>query len=494
MPSIGNKVAGGAIWMVAMKFIERFIGLISTLILARLLMPEDFGVVAMAMAVFAFVEIAGQFGFDIALIREQNATRAQYDSAWTISVLYGAIGAIVLAGIAGPVALFFNDPRLEPVIYVLAAAAFIQGFENIGTVDFRKNLTFGKDFKFNFYKKIVSFIVTIALALHFRSYWALIAGMFTSRVTGVALSYLLHPFRPRFDLSHARALFRFSKWIVTTHIIDYFGNRGPDFIMGRYLDAASIGLYRVGRDIATLPTSELIFPIMRAVLPGYAAIANDREALKRSFLQVQALIVMLSMPIGIGIVLVAEPMVWLMLGPNWSGSVPVIQILGLGGVVSVFQATNAAIFNVLGVPHWNTLLKALQVLLLIPGVLYLLHLGYGIVEVCLLILSISLVIVPLGMALINRQIDLRFSDRFGLAWRPVIATILMAASVHYTDTFLANQALTSPALVLLVCVMAGVSSYLIGLLSLWQFSGKPAGAEQLIMQWILMRLRRNAAG
>lgn len=488
MSNLGSKVAKGAVWMVAMRFIERAIGLVSTLILARLLIPEDFGVVAMAMAVIAFVEIAGQFGFDIALIRDQNATRAQYDSAWTISVIYGAFGGALLAVAAGPAATFFSDPRLEPIIYVLAFATFVQGFENIGIIDFRKNLAFNKDFHFAFAKKLISFAITVVLAFQFRSYWALVAGMTASRLAGVALSFAMHPYRPRFNLEHVGSLFRFSRWIVLTRIIEYLGGRGPDFIMGRYLDAAALGLYRVGREISTLPTSELIAPIMRAVFPGYAAVAHDRSALARSFLGVQGILVTLALPAGIGIVMVAEPLVLILLGPNWVDAIPVIQILGVYGAITVFQATNISIFNVLGVPHWTTGLKAVESILMVSSVMFAVWNGHGLLGACFAILAVQALLVPAGMAMVSILIEVRFRDRLSVSWRPMVATAVLGIVVHATDSVV-SRLTTMQIPAFLITILAGALTYILALLLMWRLSGRPEGPETLFLSKLISRLQ-----
>src|SRR5690606_7748414 len=124
--------------MVGLKFIERSIGLVSTVILARLLIPADFGLVAMAMAVFAMLEILGQFGFSQDLIRQKNPSVERFNTAWTLTVCHGVFSALALALIAGPLAGFFKEPRLASVIHVLAVVAFIQIFENIGLVLYRQ--------------------------------------------------------------------------------------------------------------------------------------------------------------------------------------------------------------------------------------------------------------------------------------------------------------------------------------------------------------------
>src|SRR5215831_15245913 len=126
--SIGKKMAQGALWMIAMRLAVRGIGVISTIVLARLLRPEDFGLVPFASVLLVAVEIFGQFGFDVALIREADAGRDHYDTVWTMSIARGLIVALVLASVAKPAGHFFGDDRVVPIIYCFSLGAALEGF------------------------------------------------------------------------------------------------------------------------------------------------------------------------------------------------------------------------------------------------------------------------------------------------------------------------------------------------------------------------------
>ncbi|QPF73707.1 lipopolysaccharide biosynthesis protein [Roseateles sp. DAIF2] len=490
---VGTAMTKGAAWMVGLKLLERSIGFISTLVLARLLLPEDFGLVAMAMALLAFVEIGGQFGFDLALISKRDATRAHYDSAWTLQFGYGAVSALLLLALAWPLSLYFKEPRLVAIIVALALISLAQSTENIGIIDFRKELKFGRDFQLLLTKKLVSFTITLALAYTFRNYWALVGGYAASRVSGVLLSYKLHPYRPRFDTSEIRNLFRFSRWILLRSLLDFFIERCPEFLIGRVLNANQLGLYRVSREIATLPTTELIFPIMRAVFPGYSAIAHDRAALTRSFLQVQATIVMVALPAGLGIAMLADPIVRLLLGPNWLPSIPLIQVLGLYGAVTVFQATNFSIFNVLGIPRWGAALKAVEAVTLLALLGLLVWLEQGLLAMAWAVFAAHALVIPIGVALIQRLLKIGFWDRFRLAWRPVLASGIMLAALALLQQH-RSAAVDAPSasLELLLSIPLGAASYVGSLLLLWRLAGCPEGPEQTILGLIRRRLGRPA--
>src|SRR5262245_42321683 len=137
MQGMGKRMAKGATWMVLFTVLQRCIGLVSTIILARLLIPADFGLVAMGMSIFGALEVISTFSFDVALIQNQEAARRHYDTAWTFNLVFGLVNAMVLVVLAIPASNFFAEPRVQWVMYALALCALISGFDNIGIVAFQ---------------------------------------------------------------------------------------------------------------------------------------------------------------------------------------------------------------------------------------------------------------------------------------------------------------------------------------------------------------------
>ncbi|MBV8307838.1 MAG: oligosaccharide flippase family protein, partial [Gammaproteobacteria bacterium] len=216
-----NRIFVGSSWLIGVQAVERLIGLVSIAILARLLTPTDFGVVAVAMTVVAAVELTSAFGFDWALIRHRDLSDEILNSAWTLRVLFGAASCVAL-GLLGPVAAaFYRLPPLRSVLLVLGLASFLGSLENIGTVFFRRDFTFHNEFLLRVTTKLSGFIVSLAMAFAFRSYWALVVGTLAIRASGTAMSYLLHPYRPGLSLARARDLFGFSSWILLGKLVDY---------------------------------------------------------------------------------------------------------------------------------------------------------------------------------------------------------------------------------------------------------------------------------
>lgn len=476
-----TSLAKGAGLMIVLRLAERSIGLVSTLILARLLSPSDFGLMAMAMSVLALIELMGAFGFDVALIQRQDAQRHHFDTAWTYNVLFSASMALLLLLCAPFAAEFYRNPDVGPVLSVLAIGALVQGWENVGTVTFRKQMHFGQEFRFLLSKKLISFTVTMVLAYTLRNYWALVGGIIVGKVFAVLLSYKIHPFRPRFSLAASRDLFHFSKWLLVSNLILFLQNKSDSFILGRTVGAHELGLYNVGNEIAVLPSTELIAPINRAAFPAYSALTHDMEALRAKFVSVFSFISLLAFPMSVGLASVAEPAVAVLLGPQWTAAVPLVQLLTVCGLTSAIQSNLIMMIVALGKPKANTLLSAGMLIPYLPAVAYA-SLHYGAIGAAWVHLVMScLVLVPLHVVFL-RLTGLAAKRYFNTLWRPLAATAVMGAVVLLVRQQLAGADQPWPAMVqLLACICAGGITYVTMVLTLWHAAGRPAASAESAM-------------
>ena len=176
-PDASTQMLKGSLWMVTMRWAVRGLGFINTIILVRLLQPSDFGVLAIATIISGFFEIFSETGQRLAIIRHPDPSREVLNSAWTVQVaICTALAAMVW--LAAPLAqAFFNEPHAPSVVRLLALRAFLMGFENIGTVVFRRDLNFAREFRYNVYQRLATVAITVALAITLRNYWALAIGM-----------------------------------------------------------------------------------------------------------------------------------------------------------------------------------------------------------------------------------------------------------------------------------------------------------------------------
>jgi O-antigen/teichoic acid export membrane protein len=490
--NLRSKMARGAAWMVLFRLVDRSIGFLSTLVLARLLTPVNFGVVAMATSLIAMLELIAAFGFDMALIQRADATRAHYDTAWTFNVVLGCALSVLMVALSWPISRFYDQPALVYVICTLAVGSLLQGFQNVGTVAFRKDMEFHKEFRFLVSKRIATVPITIALAFVLRNYWALVAGMVTGRLVDLLLSYRFHPYRPRFDLSAAGDLLHFSKWLLLLNALQFLRDRSPDFVIGRIAGASALGIFSVSYELANMPGSELVAPINRAVYPAYVQLVGDPEALKREYLSVISMICLLAVPAVAGIAATANLLVPLALGQNWLSAIPVLQLVAFFGISAVMQSNSYAVCLALGRAEvFAKLNGAFVAILLVLLVVFVRR--NGLQGGAYAYLTVGLVMLPIAFAATLHLLRLPASRLFGAVWRPLIAAGAMFFVVERYS--LANAAISSVsglALEMTIAVLLGVVVYVAFLAMFWALSHKPDSAEAIVVNKLRL-FWRNAA-
>jgi lipopolysaccharide exporter len=474
-----REMARGAVWMVLFRLLDRSIGLISTAVLARLLVPGDFGLVAMSMSVIAFIEMATAFSFDIALIQKKDPVREHFDTAWTLNVIVASLGAAATAAAALPAADFYGDARLAPVMLVIGVAWMVSGFENIGVVNFRREMNFSAEFRLLAFKRVITFAVTMVAAITMRSYWALVAGVAAGRVAGVLLSYAMQAYRPRLSLARASELFSFSGWLLISNFSMVLISRVPHLIVGRTYGAQALGAYSVGAEIANLPHTELVAPINRAMFPGYSRLTQDRDLFRKTCVDTTSAIFQLVLPICIGVALLAPHLVRILLGQQWDEAIPVIQILSLAGAVSALTANNMSAYQALGRPGLCTLTLVARMLLLMVGLVSFRASGLQGVAWAEVLAALGSLIV--SVPILARVLQLQPSRYLGLLARPLLAGCVMGLVVHYV---VPTRGLEMTFVEALAWLAAGASigaiTYVIAIAVLWWIAGRPDSVEIML--------------
>ena len=492
--NLGNAVAKGAAWTVGFRLADRGIGLISTLILARLLVPEDFGLIAMATTLMALIEVVTVGEFGSAIIHNPDVTRDHYDSAWSMSALFGLTAAVLLVALAYPTAAFFKEPRLVPVIFALSLLPIIDGLFNMGCVDFRKYLQFHKDFQLQVGRKIIGFLIVIPLAFATRSYWALIAGMIAGRAAGLALSYLLHPFRPRFSLRSARSLFRYSAWLMLNNALTFLSQRGAHLVVGRLLTPQALGLYTVSYEMAHLPTTEMAMPVNRAIFPGYSKLQNDRAALRGAFLRVLGVMAVVTIPAGLGMASIAHLFVPAVLGANWLAAAPLITLLALAGTINALQANIESVYLATGHPRLKAAMTLLEVACFLPLLLLLVP-RYGLTGAAVALIITASIAAPSNYAIALKLLRLSPLKLVPVLWRPLVAALIMTAVLLVVFPHSAVRPSSLGNLwAMIAAILLGAATYALALCAMWLAAGRPDGAERWIWTQFLGQLRRAGSG
>lgn len=481
--------ARGAGWVIGWRLATRVLGLISTLTLVRLLAPRDFGLVALATSFAQAADALSLLGVQDALIRERTPRRELYDTGFTLNAIRSLVTAALIAVAAGPASRFFHEPRLAAVLLALAFATLVSGCENIGIIDFRRDFKFDKEFRLLVLPRMTGICITIATAFVLRDYRALIAGILCTRTLRISFGYAMHPYRPRLTLSAWRELIGFSLWTWAVSIVVLVRDRSDSFVIGRALDPAQVGIYALGAEIAALPTTELVEPLGRACFSGFTAARHSGVSAAETYLSVISTTSLLTLPAGIGLSLVAAPLVQLAFGPEWAGAVPVVRALGIAAICTVFGQISSILFSA------HALL----------GSLFRITLGATAVRAALLVslaVTHGLPGAAVGAALATmfeqtllvhatlRRFHIGGRALLRCTWRGAAAAAAMAAVLGVQGIGWDAADGGSPGLALLGEAAAGAAVYMTVLAALWVAAGRPRGAETRLFGLLTAPLAR----
>ena len=477
--SVLRDIFSGTLWVIAARWLIRGIGLISTIFLARLLTPADFGVVAMATLAIGLLQVFGDTGMVMFIIRHPDPQRRHFDTVWTLRIIVGLVIALAMLLVAPWAAGFFHEPRITAVIRILALQPLLMGLENPGIIWFRKNMVFSKDFEFLVLNKIVSFVLTIGLALTLRNYWALVIGILIGSVTSTLQSFRMHPYRPRLDLSEVRAMWAFSFWILAQNVLGFLNARVDELIVGRIKSTTMMGYYNIAADVASSPVQEIILPLSRVLFPGIAQLAHQKEALAATFEKVVASVVIVVLSVSIGIALVAADFVAVFLGDRWLPIIPLVRILAVATGILALGQPFLILLNVTDRSRTAATLSLVRQMLLmaamVPAAIY-----ADLQAVALARAGATLAVLALTLAVTSGLVRMNLWNLL----RPVLAAVAMCGGVMLVQALSPDL----PWLRLVLGVATGAMTYGGTLLVLWLVAGRPAGVESDMLAALTTRL------
>lgn len=475
---IGGKLITGSIWMIASRFSLRGLGFINTIVLARILTPEDFGLVSLAMLSAGLITIFSDIGLESAILRRPKISKNLIDTAWTIGIIISLLLSSIIFAAAPLAVLYFNEPRIEPIMQLIAIQPILNAFNNIGFILYSKELEFNKVFFRSFISKLLGVMASIAIAFWLKNYWALPLGMLSHSLITTGLSYILHPYRPQFCLSASKELRSDSTNFLSKNIATFLKMKADEIVVGKIGGATNLGGYYVSKSIASMLTVELMQPIGNALLPGYTQMLDEPERLKTAFCKVLQVVSVFAFAFGFGLAAISESFVSLVFGYKWLHIVPFLKIFAFGGLVGALQSVVSPILIAKGklkeisVFTWFNLICFLAVLWPVAqqGNLYLIAKTLVIFDFFMLLVCYVMLI---------KLVKLSIFDLVKSLARPFISALIMLYGIYF---FLKIGLVQQPVIVLACSVLVGALIFISSLFISWFASGRPDGAEKIIFQ------------
>jgi PST family polysaccharide transporter len=492
---VGRRTAIGGTWTVGARLISRIVDLATMIVLAHLLQPKDFGLVAIAMTVIFIVEAALELPLSQALVRLKHVEEPHYDTAFTLGLLRGLTLSTIVCLVAWPFAHFYSDHRLLLLVCVLSLAPASRGLVSPRLADFSRNFDFTPDFIMEFVGKLVAFTAAILLALTTRSYWSIAVGTILSPAVSTLMSYFLAPYRPRLSLLKLSAFSGFLGWITAAQVVSSLTWQADRLLLGKISSKSELGLFTTANDTANIPMLAFIGPIMRPLLSAFAVLREFPERLRNSYQSSCRAIVTIGLPILIGESLVATAFVRLFFGQKWIGSAILLRWLALSIVPTLFAAPLEPL--VMSFNQTQIFLKRnlYELAIKLPLVIFA-ALKYGFMGIIFARAVSELSVVIYSMLVVRRLIGLSVLQQVLAPWRSIVSTAAMAAVLaiiapqlnHITSTF-------QLAVGTILTVSIGAVAYIVTLYTLWIAVGSPSGIEAMVAEKFLslVKHKRNFA-
>lgn len=478
--NLSRDVAVSAGYMILARLSVRAMGIVSSLVLARLLVPADFGLVGLAMMVLGTLDVLTDTSITVVLIQSGPLERRHYDTAWTLTVLRGLLVGVFMIATAGLQARLFHDARISRIMWVLALTFAVQSFQNIRLTDFQRELQFGRLFPLMMAERIAAFFVAMTICLVFRNFWALILGNLAGKLLTLPYGYWLVPYRPRISFAYWREFFKFTRWLRINNIFTVLENQVPTLVIGMDSGIAAVGRYQMAAQLATLPASEIAAPIRPPAYSGLARLRDDLPALRRQLLDQLGLVLAIITPLSFGICVSAPWVVKVALGRQWTDAVPLLQFLAVGTCLDALAHHLQMVFLVVQRQRVYALVGMSVVSLKVVAIVILGRYG-GINWVTGCIAAAAAVSLVMSIRLAVPILEVTRREILHSTARTLTALAIMSAAVVAVRQYWPiSDDVFNATLQLFAVIALGGSLYIGSLLGLWVLSGRPAGAERQV--------------
>ena len=372
--SLRSKILRSGFWQALASIGGNGLMFAKSAILARLLAPEAFGLMTLALITIRGAQLLTETGLGSALVQRQDGFASARDTAFTLLAIRGVLLVILMVPISFGMAAFYDKPELVAMISVLSLAFLASGFSNINLMLAIRELDFKKVAIIENVVAITSFVIAVVIAWWMRSVWALVLSFVAAAAIKSVLSYVLIPGRPsfQFDKKIALELLHYGKFITGATILMFIASEAGGAVIGKMLDVEQLGYYSVAFLLATFPPTHVAFVLSNIMFPAYSKIQNDVPMLRRTFLQVTDGIASLVLPVMAGMAAAAGTLIGAFYGAGWDEAVSPFRILCIYGALQAIVKVNEYMFNGIGRPDINFRLSVIRVVsilvLIVPAI------------------------------------------------------------------------------------------------------------------------------
>ena len=463
---IKNKAIRSVKWSVLMEIVSRAITPIVNVILARLLTPTDFGVVAIATAAISFSQVFWDAGLRQSLVQTDDAPEEAAHVVFWTNILLGIIIYGTIYFTAPSLAIFFDSPASGPVLRILGIQIILGSLSSVQQGLFVRDLDFRRLFWIKLLSAFVPGIFSILMAFSGYGVWALVTGVLVGQVINLVLLWYYSPWRPKFryDLKLARKIYKFGAWAMIESVESWFITYGDNLLVGKFLNVGELGVYQMGRTLTVSLFTMALNPFIPVLYPTFSRLQNDLPALSANFHKVNRIVISLVLPIGVGFLLTGPEIAAVLFGNKWEGLGLVLSLFGLMWGFSWLVGINPDFYRAVGRPDINVKIFFIMALIYIP--VYYFTVQFGLVV--FLFVRLALVLVEISAQIFQFRSTMHDSPLY--LWRDgksfFLSALILGIALAVIKWGLYNLIPNiSQAFVLAILVILGVIIYLA---AIWQ--------------------------
>lgn len=428
-----------------------------TIILARLLLPQDFGLLGMATIFIGLISTVNELGLSAAIIQRKELTEKHLSTAFWTSLTAGILLCLTTIAIAPYVADFYNERRIYDLLVSLSVVFVIGSLGIVPSALLAKSMNFKKIAFAEVGSEFSSGLVAVGLAFAGFGVWSLVWRTLMGNIIIVAAYWKISPWRPTlcFDKKSFIELFRFGGNVMGSNIVRYAGGNVDNLIIGKTLGPSPLGYYALAYQMVSFPVTRISSVVSRVTFPAFSIIQEDNAKMRAGYAKVVRYISLITFPLIAGLFAVSSLFVPLVLGSRWTPMILPLQILCIAGLIQSVGSPVSSIFRSKGRSDiefkWNLLSLSVVTLAILAG------LNYGIAGVAF---AVSATIVCLGWILqwlANRLIGLTFKDCFRAVYPATVSSIIMLASIGIVEKALPST--TDNTFLLIVSIAVGTIVY-----------------------------------
>ncbi len=418
----GRSVRGGAVTMAA-QGVRFFLQIGSTVVLARLLTPQDFGLIAMVTAVTGFVMMFKDMGLSMATVQRAEVNHNQISTLFWINVILSLGVMLVTAALAPAIAWFYGEPRLTWITLALAGAFIFGGFTIQHQALLRRQMRFGTLAIIGIISMSVGIVAAIIAAWYGAGYWALVIMQLAGSIAGAIAVWLACGWRPSLPVrrSGVREMLAFGGNLTGFNFVNYFARNADNLLIGKFWGTGSLGLYSKAYSLLTFPLRQLNAPLSAVAIPALSRLQDSPEQFRKYYLKVISLICFITMPGVVFMIVMSKEIILIILGQQWVDASSIFSILGISALIQPIYNTQGWLHVSIGrtdrMLRWGLVGSTVIVISFLIGI------PFGAMGVALCYTIATYLIVGPCLWYAGKPIGLSFLHIISTVWKPFVAAV-----------------------------------------------------------------------